>query len=201
MGIPINHVFSEVSESTYISVASGEIFSFSFLLNQVNFLLLTKARTAQFADSLHTRFVWDLENAAALIACPKDSILSTLTKFPLALAAGWAVEGKQEKTWACRGFADTGCTRGSSGRFGSPGRRFSAALVLSQADVCLISFSPNTRTWTLILLSLSPLGNTTNFHERRNYFCMKWKGPECRIRTESWSKEAVSKTSKKKIQM
>ena len=49
MGIPINHVFSEVSESAYISIASGETFSLSFLINQLNFLLLTKMRIALFA--------------------------------------------------------------------------------------------------------------------------------------------------------
>lgn len=42
MGIPINHVFSEVSESAYISIASREIFNLSFLINQLSFLLLTK---------------------------------------------------------------------------------------------------------------------------------------------------------------
>lgn len=79
MGIPINHVFSEVSESAYISIASGEIFSLGFLINQLNFLLLTKVRTALFANSLHARFAWDFERAAALMAVPKESVLKTLT--------------------------------------------------------------------------------------------------------------------------
>lgn len=79
MDIPINHVFSEVSESAYISIASGEIFSLSFLINQLNFLLLTKVRIAVFANSLHAHFAWDFENVAALIAFPEESILNILT--------------------------------------------------------------------------------------------------------------------------
>lgn len=87
MGIPINHVFSEVSESAYIPIASGEIFSLSVLINQLNSLLLTKARRALFADSRHAHFAWDLETVTALIALPGESILNTSTKFPLTLVA------------------------------------------------------------------------------------------------------------------
>lgn len=79
MGIPINHVFSEVSERTYVSIASGEIFSLSFLINQLHFLLLTKVRMALFVNSLHSHFAWDTGNVAVLIAFPREFILNTLT--------------------------------------------------------------------------------------------------------------------------
>lgn len=65
MGISINHVSSEVSGRTYVSVASGELFSLSFLINQLHFLLLTKARIALFANSLRAHFAWDAGNVAA----------------------------------------------------------------------------------------------------------------------------------------
>lgn len=59
-------------------------FSLSFLINQLNFLLLTKVRIALFTNSWQAHFAWDFENVASLIPFPRvcREYLG-LTKFPL----------------------------------------------------------------------------------------------------------------------
>ena len=127
-----------------------------------------------------------------------------LTKFPLTSVVAWAVEGEQQQTPAWRKLADMECTQGSSRRFGSQAGCFSAAPVPQCFHRQMCAQSPSGLTHAHghhSPLSLSPLRNTTGSHERRNYFCMKWKGPECRIRTESVKQGMLSPKWVKKIQM
>lgn len=127
-----------------------------------------------------------------------------VTKFPVTSVTAWAAEGRQQQTPAWRKLADMERTQCSGRRFGSQHRGFSAAPVPKCFLRQMCAQSPSALMHAHghhSHLSLFLLRNTTDFHERRSYFCMKWKGLECRIRTESVKQGMLSPKWVKKIQM